>query len=136
MVRAGQINPDLIAISNDYLSEGIVLETPSIFAIPFHDSCANILATPGEGETVAEKMLFPYKDRQVPGESVEFEASSEPFAQYKLADGTTIKIKLVLLEAIRLVNEYNDATGDPAYLFKFQQIIGTLAPQELKRKVQ
>ena len=84
---------------------------------------------------MAAKKTYPYKGRQVPGEQVEFEPSSEPFSQYKLADGTTVKVKLVLLDAVRAENEYND-NGDPIYLFQFQQIIGVLTPPELKRKVQ
>jgi hypothetical protein len=83
---------------------------------------------------VAEDKLFPFQDKMVKGESIEVEANSEPFSQYTLADGSTVKVKLVLLDAIRL-DAFNDQ-GDPVYQFQFQQIIGVMVPQHLKRKVQ
>ena len=50
-----------------------------------------------------------------------------------LEDGTTVKVKLVMLDAVRL-DEFNE-TNDPVYQFQFQQIIGVVAPDKLKRKV-
>ena len=83
---------------------------------------------------MAPKKTYPFNGKQVTGESVNVEASSEPWAQYTLADGTTIKAKLVLLEVIRL-DAFNDVTNDPIYQFQFQQIVGAVAPDSLKRKV-
>lgn len=83
---------------------------------------------------MAAKRTFLLEGRQVPGENIEFEASSEPFSQYRLADGTTVKVKVVMVDAVRL-DGYNDQ-GDPLYQFQFQQIIGVVAPQELKKKIQ
>ncbi len=83
---------------------------------------------------MAEKRLYTYDGKQFTGESVEIESSSEPFAQIVLADGTKVKVKLILLDAIRL-DTHNDQ-GDPVYQFQFQQIIGIVAPDNLKRKPQ
>lgn len=83
---------------------------------------------------MAPKSAFPFQGRQVAGENIDFEPTAEPFSQYTLADGTSVKAKLVMLNAARL-EEFND-NGDPFYQFNFQQIIGVVVPPELKRKVQ
>jgi hypothetical protein len=127
-----QPNQDKVRFSSDYQTDVILVGTSPIRGIDIHGSCANLPATPEEVETVAAKKTYEYKGRQVPGEPVEFESSSEPFAQYKLADGTVAKVKVVLLEAVRVEGEYNN-NGDPIYLFQFQQIIGVMVPPELKR---
>jgi hypothetical protein len=80
------------------------------------------------------KKTYPYLGRQVPGQPVEFEPTSEPWSQYKLADGTELKVKMVLLNVARL-DEFNEQ-GEPVYQFQFQQILGVVAPEELKRKAQ
>jgi hypothetical protein len=80
------------------------------------------------------KKTYPFNGQQVTGENVDIETSNEPWAQYQLADGTTVKVKIVMLEAVRL-DSYNDMTNDPVYQFQFQQIIGVVAPEALKRKV-
>ncbi len=85
-------------------------------------------------KNVSTKQSYPFQGRMVPGESVAFESGSEPFAQYNLADGTSVKAKLILLDVVRL-DEYNDQ-GIPVYQFQFQQIIGVVAPEALKRKAQ
>jgi hypothetical protein len=79
------------------------------------------------------KKMYPFNGQQVTGENVEVETSTEPWAQYQLADGTTVKVKMVMLEAVRL-DAYNE-TNDPVYQFQFQQIIGVVAPDALKGKV-
>jgi hypothetical protein len=79
------------------------------------------------------KRTFNVAGKQVPGQSVDVEASNEPWAQYTLADGTTVKVKLIMLEAIRL-DSHDENTGEPQYQFQFQQIIGVVAPDSLKRK--
>lgn len=80
------------------------------------------------------KKMYPYLNNTVPGQSISFEPTSEPFSQYTLADGTTVKVKMVMLDAARL-DAFNDQ-GEPVYQFQFQQILGIVAPDSLKRKAQ
>jgi hypothetical protein len=87
-----------------------------------------------EETALTPKKTYSYQGRQIPGESVSFESASEPFNVYKLSDGTEVKLKVVLLDAVRL-DEYSD-NGEPLYQFQFQQIIGINAPEQLKRKAQ
>jgi hypothetical protein len=89
-----------------------------------------------EGKPVSPKKTYPYNGKMVPGDAITVESANEPWAQFSLEDGTQVKAKLVLLDVVRLEGEYNDASGDPVYLMQFQQIIGVVAPEALKRKVQ
>jgi hypothetical protein len=102
--------------------------------IAAESKCVTLPTLQQEGSRVSPKKTFLLGDKQVLGESIEVESSSEPWAQYTLADGTTVKAKMVLLEAVRL-EAHNDLNGDPIYQFQFQQIIGTVSPESLKRKV-
>ncbi len=80
------------------------------------------------------KTMYPFMGKQVPGETVEFEPIAEPFSQYTLADGTAVKVKLVMIGAARL-DQFDDQ-GNPVYQFQFQQVIGAVVPDALKRKTQ
>jgi hypothetical protein len=92
------------------------------------------LPSPGSKECdMPPKQTYNYNGQQVTGEPVTAETSNEPWAQYTLSDGTTVKVKIVLLDAARL-DAYNDQTNDPIYQLQFQQIIGIVAPEKLKRK--
>jgi hypothetical protein len=83
---------------------------------------------------LAEKQKYQVGNRQVLGQEIEFEPVAEPWSQFKLADGSQIKAKLILVNVARL-DEYTDQ-GDPVYQFQIQQIVTVIAPEELKRKKQ
>ncbi len=86
------------------------------------------------GGYMDEKKTFQYEGRSVSGEGVDFESKGEHWNHYDLADGSTVKVKLVLLDAIRL-DEFNEA-GDPIYQFASQQIIGVQAAPNLRKRTQ
>ncbi len=94
---------------------------------------ANLSTLSGEDHPLPKKM-FTVGPKQISGESVEFDATAEPWSQFKLADGSEVKVKIVMLNAARL-DDFTDA-GDPMYQFQFQQIISVVAPDSLKRKAQ
>lgn len=83
---------------------------------------------------MGQKKTVDYQGKKVPGEVLEFEAKTENWNQYTLEDGTSVKMKVVLLEVVRVVNEYGP-NGEPVYIFTAQQITGTSAPDGLKKKV-
>jgi len=61
--------------------------------------------------------------------------SSEKWSEYKLKDGTTIRMKQTVLEISRALNEY-DPEGNPMYQIKAQPVITVIdIPEGLKRKV-
>jgi hypothetical protein len=82
---------------------------------------------------VGQQKTVDYQGKKVPGEVLEFEAKAENWNQYTLEDGTSVKMKVVLLEVVRVLNEYGPA-GDPIYIFTAQQITGTSSPENLKKK--
>jgi len=68
------------------------------------------------------------------GEQVEFENEKEQWNVYKLADGSTLKVKLVLVSVVRSRDQY-DSLGNPIYGITSQNIIKVLnVPEKLRRK--
>ncbi|MGA9969858.1 MAG: hypothetical protein WA690_03155 [Candidatus Acidiferrales bacterium] len=83
---------------------------------------------------MAQKRLVDYLGRKVEGEVIEFDPVPEAWTRYDLKDGTTLKVKVSLLEVVRLLNEFNPQTGDPVYVFTAQQIVNVDSPENLKKK--
>lgn len=70
------------------------------------------------------------------GEDLDFETVKEDWNEYRLSDGTTLKVKIVLTGVRRLKDRYTP-TGDPVYVIASQNIVRTVnVPKELKRKNQ
>jgi hypothetical protein len=69
------------------------------------------------------------------GEEVDFENEKEHWNVYKLSDGSTLKVKLVLVNVVRSQDQY-DPLGNPIYGITSQNIIKVLnVPEKLKRKL-
>ncbi|MGH6848451.1 MAG: hypothetical protein ACREC0_13745 [Methylocella sp.] len=69
----------------------------------------------------------------VDGVEILVDESSEKWSEYKLEDGTTIRLKQVLMEVIR-TSQY-DPEGNPLYTIKAQPILSIVdVPEKLKRK--
>ena len=67
-------------------------------------------------------------------EDLDFTDEREHWNTYKLKDGTTLKVKLVLQGVKRL--QKCDETGSPIYLIKSANIVRAVdVPHELKAKV-
>ncbi len=91
------------------------------------------------GATMAERKT---KVQMVPGGpfvdgvEVPVDSSSEKWNEYTLEDGTKIRLKPVIIEVIRVTDQY-DPEGNPLYVTKAQPIVTILEVQErLKRKIQ
>ena len=67
-------------------------------------------------------------------EEIEFEVERENWNVYALHDGTTLKIKAVLAEVLRVENAYTPA-GDPLYIVNASPVVSSSSPESLKRKV-
>lgn len=59
--------------------------------------------------------------------------SKEPWAEYQLSDGSSIKIKSMLMEVWRVKDEY-DNDGNPMYLLKSSNVMNITPADELKKK--
>jgi len=64
---------------------------------------------------------------------VDFEADKESFSTYILHDGTSLKIKAVLTEVLRIDGLYQP-NGDPVYGVSATQVVAVNAPESLRRK--
>ena len=71
--------------------------------------------------------------KQLAGEVVPFKTVEEPWCVYECADGTKIRIKLVVLEIVRIEDAFGPE-GDPVYTIKSTSVVNTDAPDELRRK--
>jgi hypothetical protein len=79
------------------------------------------------------KRRVPLGGREVMAESVEFETEKENWSTYLLHDGTSLKLKTVLAEILRVDNEYG-ANGDPIYIINASPVISAVVPDHLKKK--
>ncbi len=79
------------------------------------------------------KRTVTYQGKDVQAEEVEFETEHEGFNSYILGDGTRLKLKTVVLEIVRMDNEFNSA-GEPIYLVKAQQAVTAIVPDSLKKR--
>lgn len=68
----------------------------------------------------------------VNGVPIDIVESIDRFSEVKLADGTTLKTKMVALEVVRLDNQW-DAEGNPVYHLKSQNIVVADTPLHLKK---
>ena len=67
------------------------------------------------------------------GEDVDFEEVEERWNVYRLSDGTTLKVKLVLT-GVRRLKKYNP-DGTPIYVIQSQNIVRAVGiPQNLRIK--
>lgn len=58
--------------------------------------------------------------------------SNERWTEIKLADGTTIRTKPVILSVLRVENKF-DPEGNPIYQLKANQVMTANVPEELKK---
>ena len=71
----------------------------------------------------------------VDGTVVDIVESTERFSMVRLEDGTTLRTKSSVLEAIRIDGQW-DKEDNPLYVIKQQNIVAIVeSPENLKRKV-
>ena len=76
---------------------------------------------------------IPYKGQQVDATEVDFEVRKEDWSEYQLRDGATIKMKMVVIEVLKVPDEY-DNEGNPIYVIKSNNVLAVRAPDNLKKK--
>ncbi|HKZ42706.1 MAG TPA: hypothetical protein VJ044_17215 [Candidatus Hodarchaeales archaeon] len=82
---------------------------------------------------MANKIKFNFQGQEVWGERISVQDSRENWSQYLLEDGSTLKMKIVVTEVLRIDGQY-DAEGNPVYFVKSANIISVIAPEELMKK--
>jgi hypothetical protein len=74
-----------------------------------------------------------FQGRRVQGTEVGFDTIREEWNEYALRDGTTIKVKTVLTNVVRLNGEH-DPQGDPVYVVKSNnQVVCVEIPDHLRK---
>lgn len=82
-----------------------------------------------------KKVTVPLPGGQT-AEGIEVQAlkSNEPWAEFTLDDGTVLKLKTLLVSAVRLDGQY-DPDGNPVYVLKTTPAISiSSVPEKLKKK--
>ena len=74
-----------------------------------------------------------WQGRDADGLEVRFKGIHEEWNEYDLEDGTTLRMKAVVSDIVRLDGEY-DQEGNPIYLVKAGNMVVVKAPDNLKRK--
>lgn len=77
------------------------------------------------------KIVSPLSQKEVEGTLVDFEGVAEPWASYKLKDGTSLKVRTIVTAVIRLGGEY-DAGGNPVYTVSSVTAVQVSAPKNLR----
>ena len=72
-------------------------------------------------------------DEWVEGEEINFHAEQDDWHIYKLEDGTTVKLKVIVTKIIR-TEKWNPNLNDPIYSISSNTIVETIVPENLKRK--
>jgi hypothetical protein len=67
--------------------------------------------------------------------SVDVVAQKEPWTEYELEDGSIVKVRTVLLDCLRIDDEY-DNDGNPVYMLKANGTMSVTAPDSLRQKKQ
>ena len=70
-------------------------------------------------------------DKEYEGEEVSAALVSEPWAEYRLGDGTVLKVKSVVRKVFRLFDQYT-REGDPVYIVQTTNIVDVSAPDQLR----
>jgi len=71
--------------------------------------------------------------KMVQGEEIAYNTEAENWNIYKLEDGTTIKMKLIVHQIVR-TNEFNQQ-NEPIYVVSSQNLIVPNVPEKLKKKI-
>ena len=78
------------------------------------------------------KVVSPISQRQVEAVEVDFTPESEPWSTYKLADGTTLKLRTIVTNVFRYEDEF-DQMGNPLYNVTHNSVVRvTGVPKNLK----
>jgi len=84
-----------------------------------------------QGEPMGKRVKVSYGPEMVDGEEVDFEPLAERWNEYRLSDGTLVKMKLVVSKVVRL-EKWNEQ-GEPIYLVQSTNVLATTVPPELMK---
>ena len=71
-------------------------------------------------------------DRTVGGERLSYNSISEPWNEYLVEDGSTLRLKVVVKDIIK-TDQFN-SDGTPVYLVQSVNVLDARVPDHLKRR--
>jgi hypothetical protein len=72
----------------------------------------------------------------VDGVEVPVEESNERWSEFKLEDGTVLKIKMTVISAVRVEGQFDQA-GNPIYVLNMTPVMAVVdVPERLRKKAQ
>lgn len=80
-----------------------------------------------------KKVQANFEGKLVDAIELDFQTKKEEWNEYEVADGTTIRVKLVTSNIVRVQNRY-DNEGNPIYLVKSSNVVGVSVPERLKKE--
>ncbi|HAF70794.1 MAG: hypothetical protein XD60_0148 [Acetothermia bacterium 64_32] len=80
-------------------------------------------------------MKIKYGGEEIEVDLVDVVEAKEPWAEYKLSDGTKLKVRFVLGAVYRAKDKYTEG-GDPVYITRSQNIVVAIVPDELRKEGQ
>ena len=75
---------------------------------------------------------IPYQAAMVDAEELDFQTMKEEWNEYQISDGSTIRIKLVMTNIVRLLDK-RDQEGNPIYVAKTSNVMAVSVPGKLKK---
>ena len=80
---------------------------------------------------------IPWQGKKHDVQPVAVEDQLEHWNDYRLADGSSLRVKVVVSEVLKLVNPLEfDAEGNPTYVVKWSNVVTVTSPDELRRPSQ
>lgn len=85
-----------------------------------------------DGETsVGRKISVQTPGGPIDGEDLDFETLKESWNEYKTEDGSTIRMKTVVTNIVRLTGRFGP-DGEPVYTVRSSNVVTTSSPPDLK----
>ena len=81
---------------------------------------------------MSSRVTLEYQGRKVSGQKVAFDIEKENWNVYRLEDGSTVRVRLVVAQIIRIDGEYTPE-GDPVYLVNSTNVVTTDVPDHLRK---
>jgi hypothetical protein len=77
-------------------------------------------------------LKVPFEGKVYDGLDLDFKAINEDWNEYHVADGSIIRMKLVVTNIARIPDKYDNA-GNPIYVVKSSNVLSISAPEKLKK---
>jgi len=74
-----------------------------------------------------------FEGEEVDATEIDFNTRREDWNEYQLVDGTVIKLKILVVNIMRLEGRY-DNDGNPVYQVKSSNMLFVKSPEELRKK--